>query len=149
MDYIDNCLADHGCVLMREVTLEGQVIARIRPLRPLDRDLLQRYMGPVSFEDGHPVYREMRPEALRLARIVLSLGGRLDGADGHVADEGWCSNRPVNLETVNALPVEALETLDAAVRALEDEYAQRREAVRKNWQPLSGCSSSTETQPES
>ena len=149
MDKIRHCLDDHGCALTREVRLDGRPFATIRPLRPLDRDLLQRFMGPVVFEDGQPVYRELQPEALRLARIVLSLGGELDGRS-HLADgEGWTLDRPVTLETVNALPVEALETLDAAVRALEDEFMQRREAVRKNLPPLSGSSSSTATGRES
>ncbi|MCD4829624.1 MAG: hypothetical protein K8R90_09390 [Candidatus Cloacimonetes bacterium] len=149
MDKIHHCLDDHGCALAREVKLDGETIATIRPLRPLDRDLLQRYLGPVSFEEGRPVYREMQPEALRLARIVLSLGGELDGRSHRSDTEGWRYDGPVTLDSVNQLPLEALETLDAAVRRFEDDYAQRREAVRKNLPPLSAFSFFTATRQES
>ena len=149
MDKIHHCLSDHGCALAREVKLDGRVIGTIRPLRPLDRDLLQRYLGPVSFADGQPLYPDMRPEAMRLARIVLSLGGELDGRSHRADAEGWCYEELVTLESVNRLPVEELEAFDAAVRQLEDDYAQRREAVRKNSQRLSVSSSSMATRQES
>ncbi len=131
-DKIKNCFEDHGATLTREVFLDGERIATIRPLRPLDRDALLPYMGKLSFNGEEPVYEGVRPEALRLAKIVLALGGELDGISRRVDREGWVFERPVTLENVNLLREDILETLWKEITAMEEDYRNNREAIRKN-----------------
>jgi hypothetical protein len=145
-DKIRNCFEDQGAAFYREVIHNGQLLARIRALRPLDRDALQTYLGRWHMENGAPVYDTtgVRPETLRLARIAMSLGGEIDGRSYRSGDEGWFitddQNQipPVTLENVNRLTPELLETLDQAVTSFENEYLLRRDALRKNLETRSG-----------
>ncbi|MCD4650625.1 MAG: hypothetical protein K8S56_02395 [Candidatus Cloacimonetes bacterium] len=129
---IDNCFDNHGATFYKDVYCGNDKIGKIRALRPLDRDMLQPYLGDVSFDGTAPVYRNLRPEALRIARLVISLGGMLDTKPCKVGDEGWVFNEPVNKENINRLKLEYFECFDTAVRELEEAYSERREAVRKN-----------------
>jgi hypothetical protein len=137
---LGNCFEDQGAAFYRDVHHEGVLIARIRPLRPLDRDALQGYLGRWIMKDGTPVYDTsgIRPETLRLARIVIALGGILDGRSFRVGEEGWLftdnegRTPEVTLDTVNRLSPVYLEALDHAVSAFENEYQVRREGLRKN-----------------
>jgi hypothetical protein len=145
-EYIRNCFEDQGAAFHREVTDGDDLIARIRPLRPLDRDALQRYLGRWTMENGAPAYdaNGIRPETLRLARIVIALGGVLDGRSYKVGDEGWFITDgagmipEVTLDNVNRLQPELLDLLDRAVAGFEEDYLERREALRKNWETRSG-----------
>jgi len=129
---IENCFEDHGASFYKDVFYENTLIGKIRALRPLDRDLLQPYMGDVSFDGKSPIYKKLRPEALRIARLVISLGGLLETKPCKVDDEGWVFNKPVTIDSVNRLKLEYFECFDKAIRDLEETYASRREAVRKN-----------------
>ena len=137
-DMIKNCFEDHGATLAREVYFEGERIATIRPLRPLDRDALLPWMGRLSFNGEEPVYDGVQPETLRLAKIVLSLGGELGGVSHRVDREGWTFERPVTLENVNLLREDILELLWHEITELDEEYRRNREAIRKNLPTPSG-----------
>ncbi len=131
-DKIKNCFEDHGAALTRDVFLDGQRIATIRHLRPLDRDALLPFMGKMSFNGEEPVYEGVQPETLRLAKVVLALGGELDGVSRRVDREGWVFERSVTLESVNLLREDVLELLWEEIGSMEEEYRRNREAIRKN-----------------
>ncbi len=131
-DKIKNCFEDHGATLTREVFLDGERIATIRHLRPLDRDALLPFMGKLSFNGEEPIYEGVQPETLRLAKIVLALGGELNGVTHRVDREGWVFERPVTLENVNLLREDILESLWKEIAAMEEDYRIHREAIRKN-----------------
>ncbi len=131
-DKIKNCFEDHGAALTREVFFDGERIATIRALRPLDRDALLPFMGKLSFNGEEPVYEGIQPEALRLAKIVLALGGELDGRRHQVDREGWIFERSVTLESVNLLREDIRDALWHEIVAMEEDFRQNREAIRKN-----------------
>lgn len=135
---LKNCFDEHGASFYREVRLNNEKIGVIRALRPLDQDALQPWLGPVEFGREGPRYRVTRPNELMLARIVISLGGEIDGQSYRVGAEGWALDRPVTIEAVNALSPEALMAFHQAVMNLEREYFERKEAILKNSSAPSG-----------
>ena len=126
-----NCFADHGAFFIKPVFFGDSKIADIRALRPLDKDMLQSYLGEISIINGEPVYRNIQPEHLRIARIVLSLGGELHGKKHRISSEGWVFDREINLKNVNLLDEDIIDCLDKAISELDKEYETNRDMLKK------------------
>ncbi len=132
-----NCFADHGAFFIKPVYYGNTKIADIRALRPLDQDMLQTYLGEISIIEGEPVYKNIQPEHLRLARIVLSLGGELHGKKHRISSEGWIFDREVTIDNVNMLNDDIIEAIDRTILEFEEEYKTHREMLKKNSNQLS------------
>ncbi len=127
-----SCFADHGAFFIKPVYYKDTKIADIRALRPLDKDMLQTYLGEICIVEGEPVYKNIQPEHLRIARIVLSLGGELHGRKHRISSEGWTFDRDITMNNVNMLDEDIIDTLDKAIYELEKEYNSNREMLKKN-----------------